>query len=87
MSGSRLIIGIILMGIILPVILFLLLGLSTFSQLFTIAASTFLAWGVGDLLAMILEKPRLKDRTPQGVFRQDWQRRSGDETTSSRSSS
>ena len=66
------------MGIICPVVIFLLLGLNTFSQLFTIAASTFLAWGVGDLLATILEKPRLKDRTPQGAFREDWKRRSGD---------
>jgi len=75
------------MGIILPITIFLLLGLTTASQLLTIAASTFLAWGVGDLLATILEKPRLKGRTPQGAFREDWDRRSEGPTTSSRSSS
>ena len=67
------------MGILLPLVIFLLLGLNTISQLLTIAASTFLAWGVGDLFATILEKPRLKDRTPQGAFREDWDRRSASE--------
>jgi len=67
------------MGILLPLVIFLLLGLNTISQLLTIAASTFLAWGVGDLLATILEKQRLKDRTPQGAFREDWDRRSASE--------
>ena len=67
------------MGILLPIIIFLLLGLNTISQFLTIAASTFLAWGVGDLFATILEKPRLKDRTPRGAFREDWDRRSASE--------
>jgi len=87
-SGRRLIIGIILMGLILPLIIFLLLGLTTLSQFFTIAASTFLAWGVGDFLATILEQPRLKGRSPQGALREDWERRAGEEPpTPSRSSS
>ncbi len=63
------------MGVLLPLILFFLLDLSTGSQLFTIAASTFLAWGVADLLARILEKPRLRDRSPTGAIREDWERR------------
>ena len=88
MSGRRLIIGFVLMGIIVPVILFLLLGMTTVSQLLTIAATTFLSWGVGDLFATILERPRLKDRTPGRAFREDWERRAAtDESTSSRSSS
>jgi len=77
-SGRRLIIGIVLMGIILPVVIFLLLGLKTVSQFLTIAASTFLTWGVADLLATILEKPRLKGRTPSAALREDWERRSGE---------
>jgi hypothetical protein len=75
-SGRRLIIGAIGMGVVLPVALFLLLGLQTVSQFFTIAASCLLAWGATDLLASILERPRLKDRTPGGAFREDWDRRS-----------
>ena len=78
MSGRRLIIGAIGMGIILPIALFLLLGLQTPSQFFTIAASTLLAWGVADLLASILEKPRLTNRTPGGAIREDWERRAGE---------
>ena len=78
MSGRRLIIGAIGMGIILPLALFLLLGLQTPSQFFTIAASSFLAWGVADLLASILEKPRLTNRTPGGAIREDWERRAGE---------
>jgi hypothetical protein len=63
------------MGVLLPIALFLLLGLQTPSQLFTIATSTFLAWGAADLLASILERPRLKNRTPGGAIREDWDRR------------
>ena len=75
MSGPRLLIGAIVMGILLPIALFLLLGLQTIPQLLTIAASTFLTWGVADLLAGILERPRLKDRSPGRAFREDIERR------------
>lgn len=78
MSGPRLIIGILVMGIALPLVIFLLLGLQTWQQYFTIAASTFLTWGVADLLASILERPRLKDRSPGHAFREDWERRQGE---------
>ena len=76
MSGLRLAIGAVVMGVLLPVALFLLLGLQTWSQLFTLSAAIFLTWGVADLLAGILEKPRLQNRTPGGAFREDWDRRS-----------
>jgi len=66
------------MGILLPVALFLLLDLRTPSQLFIIAASTFLVWGVVDLLASILERPRLSNRSPSAAIREDWERRSAD---------
>ncbi len=75
MSGPRLIIGIIVMGISVPLAIFFLLGLSTVTEFFTVAATTFLAWGVADLFATILEKPRLKDRSPGAAIREDWERR------------
>ena len=75
MSGKRLVIGLIVMGVALPLTIFYLLGLQTYSQFFTIAASTFLTWGVTDLLACILEKPRLEGRTPGRAIREDWERR------------
>jgi hypothetical protein len=74
-TGLRLLIGAIVMGIALPVTLYFLLGLQTPSQLFTIAAATFLTWGVADLLASILEKPRLQNRSPGRAIREDWERR------------
>lgn len=79
MSGRRLIIGAIVMGIITPLTIFLLLGLSTFSQFFTIAASTFLTWGVSDLLASLLEKPRLENRSARAAIGEEWERRAGGE--------
>ena len=64
------------MGILVPTALYLLLGLSRATQFFTLAATTFLSWGVADLLAGILEKPRLSDRSPGRALREDWERRS-----------
>lgn len=75
MSGKRLLLGAIVMGVLLPLALFYLLQLHTLSQLLTIAASTFLAWGVADLLAQILERPRLQNRTPGNAWKEDMERR------------
>lgn len=66
------------MGVIVPVTLFLLLGLQTPAQLFTLAATCFLAWGVGDLLALILERRRLENRSPGQAWREDIERRSSE---------
>ena len=63
------------MGIAVPSSIFFLLGLSTVTEFFTVAATTFLSWGVADLFATILEKPRLKDRSPGAAIREDWERR------------
>jgi hypothetical protein len=59
-SGVRLVVGLIVMGILLPVAIFFLLGLSTLNQFLTVAASTFLTWGAADLLSSLLERPRRK---------------------------
>lgn len=64
------------MGVIVPVTLFLLLHLQKPTQFFTLAATSFLAWGVGDLLASILERPRLKNRSPNQAWKEDVERRS-----------
>jgi hypothetical protein len=74
-SGIRLLVGIIVMGIAVPVVVLLLLGLRGLTELFTISAVTFLSWGVADLLATILEKPRLEDRSPGRALREDLNRR------------
>jgi hypothetical protein len=77
-TGLRLLIGAIVMGVVVPVVLFLLLRLHTVSQLLTIAATTFLSWGVADLFATILGRPRLRDRSPGKALREDWDRRAKD---------
>ena len=71
------------MGILVPLTLFFLLDLKTPTELLTIAGTTFLTWGVADLLASILEKPRLKDRTPGKALREDLERRQSEERSAS----
>jgi len=63
------------MGIAVPLTIFFLLGLHTPSQFFTVAATTFLAWGLADLLATILERPRLENRSPKLAIKEDLERR------------
>jgi hypothetical protein len=77
-SGTRLIIGAVVMGIALPAALFYLLHLRTTSQFLTVSAATFVTWGVADVLALILERPRLKNRTPTAAWREDMERRQSD---------
>lgn len=76
MSGVRLVVGVIVMALAVPITLFLLLDLHSPAQLLTIAATTFMTWGIADFLATILERPRLKDRSPGKAFKEDWERRS-----------
>ena len=64
------------MGVAVPVALFLLLDLHRPTQLFIIAAITFCSWGIADVLATILARPRLHGRSPGHAFREDWERRS-----------
>jgi hypothetical protein len=66
------------MGALLPATLFFLLHLKTLPQLFTVAAATFMSWGVAEVLAGILEKPRLKGRTATAAWREDIERRAED---------
>jgi hypothetical protein len=69
------VVGFIVMGVAVPLTLVLLLGLHTLSGFLTIAAVTLFSWGVADLLATILARPRLKGRSPGGAIREDWERR------------
>jgi len=64
------------MGVVVPITLYFLLPLRTLSQAFAIAAVTFTCWGVADLLARILERPRLRGRTAAQALRDDLERRS-----------
>jgi hypothetical protein len=66
------------MGVAVPATLFFLLQMQRPSQFFTLAATSFLAWGVADLLATILEKPRLRDRSARQAIEEEWERRAKD---------
>ncbi|MBI2212462.1 MAG: hypothetical protein HYU52_02355 [Acidobacteria bacterium] len=79
MTGARLVTGIVVMGVAVPLLLFYLLGLQTINQLLTTSVVCFFAWGIADLLAAVLERPRLRDRTPQGALR-DWEQQKKDPT-------
>jgi hypothetical protein len=78
MSGVRLVTGILVMGVAVPGVLFLFLGLNSVSALFTVAATCFVGWGVTDLVGNILSRPRLRDRTPTGAIR-DWEQQRSSE--------
>ena len=75
MTGLRLVVGVIVMGLAVPLTLFFLLDLHSLSGFFTIAAVTFFSWGVADLLATVLGRPRLENRSPGRALREDLERR------------
>jgi hypothetical protein len=78
MSGQRLLIGAVVMGILVPLILFFVLPLETLSQFFTASAVTFLAWCVADFAATILSRKRLDHRSPGSAIR-EWESASRDD--------
>lgn len=78
MNGIRLLVGLVVMGIAVPAVLFFFLGLGTFGELFTVSATCFLAWGIADLTADLLARPRLENRSPGSAIR-DIEMARGDE--------
>jgi hypothetical protein len=81
MTGVRLVTGILVMGIDVPLFLFYLLGLQTINQFLTVSAVCFFAWGIADLMAAILERPRLIGRSPKNALR-DWEQQKKDSSGS-----
>ena len=77
MTGVRLVAGILVMGIAVPLMLCYLFGLRTINQFLTTSAVCFFAWGIADLMSAILERPRLRDRTPKNALR-DWEQQKKD---------
>lgn len=73
MTGARLGTGAIAMGVIVPVLLFVLLDLSKPLELFILSATCFVGWGVADLVALILSKRRLVNRTPRQAL-SEWEK-------------
>ncbi|MDX1583067.1 MAG: hypothetical protein R3338_05630 [Thermoanaerobaculia bacterium] len=73
MTGARLLTGAIAMGAIVPVLLFVLLDLSRPIELFVLSITCFVGWGVADLIAVILSRTRIEDRTAREALEQ-WER-------------
>lgn len=65
------------MGIGVPATLFFLLSLESVSDYLTIAATCFFAWGIADLAANVIARPRLQERTATQAIREWEQSRSG----------
>lgn len=78
MTGTRLATGTIAMGVVVPVLLFVLLDLSRPIELFILSITCFIGWGVADLVAMILTRRRLEDRSARDALEQ-WERNRGPE--------
>ena len=65
------------MGVLLPLVLFRLLHLSTGKELAIIAVTLFFGWAIVDVLASLLARPRLTDRHPADAL-EEWDRQRGD---------
>lgn len=74
------------MGVVVPVLLFVLLDLSRPIELFILSMTCFTGWGVADLIAMILTRRRLGDRSAREALEQ-WERNRAPEESSRESSS
>jgi hypothetical protein len=79
MTGLRLAIGALVMGVLVPMALFFLLPLSSLSQLLTASATCFLSWGVADVGVGLLSRPRLSQRSPGSALR-EWENSRLDDT-------
>ena len=67
------------LGTLVPVIGVVQVGEQAIADRYTyvplVGLTIIVAWGVADLFASILERPRLRDRSPGQAFREDWERR------------
>ena len=73
MTGTRLVTGAIALGVVVPVLLFILLDLSTPLQFFILSMTCFVGWAITDLIATILSRKKLDDRRARDVLEQ-WER-------------
>lgn len=76
MSGLKLAVGVLIMGLFVPLILGYFLELHTMGQFFTVAGTCIIGWAISDLTGTILARPRLQNRSPSDAIR-DWERNDG----------
>ncbi|HXI11871.1 MAG TPA: hypothetical protein VNM92_04410 [Thermoanaerobaculia bacterium] len=73
MTGKRLALGITIMGVAVPVVLFLLLGLKSFNQLATLSLVCMSGWAVAHLAGDILSLRRLGGRNNPVEALKQWE--------------
>lgn len=76
MSGQKLVVGVVVMGVFVPLIVGYFLELHSIGQFFTVAVTGIIGWAISDLTGTILARPRLQNRSPSDAIR-DWERIEG----------
>lgn len=66
------------MGVIVPVLLFVLLDLEGPGALGVLAVTCFAGWGVTDVVATVLARERIAGRSARGVV-DNWEKRRAEE--------
>lgn len=70
MTGRRLVIGLVTMGIAVPLVILYFLEQVSASGWLAIAATSFIGWCLAELLSNILARPRLENRSPASAIRE-----------------
>lgn len=79
MTGRRLAIAVVVMGLMVPAVLFIILDLRDLTDAFAVSATCLFAWAVAHLMGDILTLPRMRGRSnPVDALRQ-WEKRDEDE--------
>lgn len=81
MRGSRLIVGLFAMGVLIPAVIFYLLELTTIRQFGAIAIPSFFGWCIAEFVANVLARPRLENRSPSAALR-EWDQQKRDAVSS-----
>lgn len=69
MSGRRLLIGTIVMGIVVPITIFFFLEIRDYRKLAGLMVTLFMGWCVTDFIATILSRPVRTDQRATDVLR------------------
>lgn len=69
MSGIRLAVGLVAMGGVVPLVVLYLLNTLSPSAWLSVAAPCFFGWCIAELIANILARPRLENRSPGDALR------------------
>lgn len=70
MTGVRLWIGFLTMGIAVPLVVLFFLRNLTLSGYATVAIPAFFGWCIADFVANILSRPKIANRKPSDVIRE-----------------